>query len=103
MDAHTAPVGQQVFFHKQAMSEYRAMMRDSCAVHATCEDYRAGASVDLDQCRADEKARRRIACPIVVLWGKRMVVEKGFDALQEWRVISNVEVAGDPRDSREAI
>ena len=37
---------------------------------ATCEDYRAGASVDRDDDLADSEAGRKIACPVLVIWGR---------------------------------
>jgi haloacetate dehalogenase len=40
-------------------------------VHAVCEDYRAGASVDLQMDLADLAAERRVACPTLLLWGER--------------------------------
>jgi haloacetate dehalogenase len=36
--------------------------------HATCEDYRAGASIDLKHDEAD--ADQTVACPTLVLWSK---------------------------------
>jgi haloacetate dehalogenase len=54
-------------------------------IHATCEDYRAGASVDLANDRADVSAGRKIACPTLILWGERSVVGKVFRPLETWR------------------
>lgn len=39
------------------------------AVRASCDDYRAGATIDVELDRADRDAGRRIACPTLVLWG----------------------------------
>jgi haloacetate dehalogenase len=39
------------------------------AIRASCDDYRAGAHVDPEIDRADRDAGRRIACPVLVLWG----------------------------------
>lgn len=86
-------------FNESCMKEYRAMMRDPTAVHATCEDYRASASIDLEENTEDEKAGRKIACPIMVLWGKHGVIEKCFDNLKEWRAVSNAEVVGQNVDT----
>jgi haloacetate dehalogenase len=54
-------------------------------IHATCEGYRAGASVDLANDRADVSAGRKIACPTLILWGERSVVGKVFRPLETWR------------------
>jgi haloacetate dehalogenase len=78
-------------FDPRAWAEYvRCFTPES--IHATCEDYRAAATIDLVHDRADRDAGRRIACPLLVLWGSRGVIEKCFDALAEWR-----RVAGDVR------
>jgi hypothetical protein len=39
------------------------------SIHAMCEDYRAGASIDLKHDAAD--LSHPIACPLLVLWGER--------------------------------
>ncbi len=38
-------------------------------VRATCDDYRAGATIDVELDQADRDAGRRIACPMLALWG----------------------------------
>ena len=48
-----------------------------------CEDYRAGASIDLEHDEADLK--RKVACPLLVLWGERGNVGKLFDVMAIWR------------------
>ena len=40
-------------------------------IRASCDDYRAGAGIDVDIDRADRDAGRHIACPTLVLWGER--------------------------------
>jgi haloacetate dehalogenase len=55
----------------RALSDYRALLSDSDRVHATCEDYRAGAGCDLSDDREDRSAGRRIACPTLVVWGSQ--------------------------------
>lgn len=39
------------------------------AIRASCDDYRAGASIDVELDRADRDAGRRIVCPLLALWG----------------------------------
>jgi haloacetate dehalogenase len=39
------------------------------AVHAACEDYRAGYTCDSEHDRADRDAGRRIEAPLLALWG----------------------------------
>jgi haloacetate dehalogenase len=51
-----------------------------------CEDYRAGATFDFDLDEADRAAGRRIARPLLVLWGGRNDLEELFgDPLAIWR------------------
>ena len=57
-------------FPGEARAEYVAALRDRDTVHAICEEYRAAATVDFAQDIADRKAGRRIACPVLALWGQ---------------------------------
>jgi haloacetate dehalogenase len=51
-----------------------------------CEDYRAGASVDLAHDDADREAGRQIACPVLVLWAARGALPRFYaDVLEVWR------------------
>jgi haloacetate dehalogenase len=70
-------------FDPRAMAEYERCFRDPAAIHAMCEDYRAAASIDLEHDAAD--ADKRIACPLLVLWGEKGVVHRLFDPLADWR------------------
>jgi haloacetate dehalogenase len=65
----------------QALAEYLRCFRNPSVIGATCADYRAGATVDVEHDMADRKAGRRIACPLLVLWGGG---RKG-DLLPVWR------------------
>ena len=40
-------------------------------IRASCDDYRAGAGIDVEIDAADRDAGRRIACPTLALWGER--------------------------------
>ena len=52
-------------------------------VHAMCEDYRAGASIDLEHDAAD--LDRKIRCPLNVLWADGGAMDKLYDVLAIWR------------------
>ena len=67
----------------EALSEYERCYRDPASIHATCEDYRAGASIDLAHDRADQG--KRIECPLLALWGEKSIVGKQYDVLAVWR------------------
>ncbi|MCX7961944.1 MAG: alpha/beta hydrolase [Burkholderiales bacterium] len=73
-------------FSPAARREYVRCFRDPRAIHASCEDYRAAATIDLAHDRAD--LRRRIRMPLLVLWGKHGVIEKMFDPLADWRAVA---------------
>ena len=66
----------------RALEHYLAPFRDPSRVHAMCEDYRAGASIDLEHDEAD--LDRKIQCPFLVLWGERGSVARRYDALALW-------------------
>jgi haloacetate dehalogenase len=70
-------------YHADAIAEYAGAFANPDVIHATCEDYRAAATIDLDHDRADDDAR--ITCPLLVLWGGHGPVERHFDVLATWR------------------
>jgi haloacetate dehalogenase len=71
-------------FDRQALEDYRACFRDPATIHAMCEDYRAGATIDFALDEADRN-RRKITCPLHVLWGKRGALPDWYDVLEVWR------------------
>ncbi len=70
-------------FTEEAVAEYRRCFRDPATIHAACEDYRAGASIDLEHDAAD--AGKKVACPLLVLWGAHGVVGRLYDPVAIWR------------------
>jgi haloacetate dehalogenase len=80
-------------FTPDALAEYVRCFSDPATIHATCEDYRAGATVDfaLD---ANDFGCRTISCPTLVLWGGRGRVDRG-DPLAVWRQWA-ADVSGGP-------
>jgi haloacetate dehalogenase len=52
-------------FAPEAMMEYRRCF-DAATIHASCEDYRAGASIDLVHDEAS--LGQKLVCPLLVLW-----------------------------------
>ena len=72
-------------FAPEALEAYRAAFRDPARVHATCEDYRAGATLDRLADEADRAAGRRIAAPLKALWGAKGIPAKGENPLEVWR------------------
>jgi haloacetate dehalogenase len=64
-------------------AEYLRTFREPAAIHASCEDYRAGASIDLDHDAAD--LSEKITCPLLALWGERGPMHRYYDVLGTWQ------------------
>jgi len=64
-------------------AEYLRTFREPAAIHASCEDYRAGASIDLDHDAAD--LAEKITCPLLALWGERGPIARYYDVLGTWK------------------
>jgi haloacetate dehalogenase len=74
-------------FDPRALASYRQSFARPSVVQASCEDYRAGASVDPEIDAADRKAGRTIACPMLALWGasrKHGFVNKPLESWRPW-------------------
>jgi haloacetate dehalogenase len=67
----------------EAFAEYLRCFRNPETIRATCDEYRAGASIDLEHDRAERG--RKLAMPLLVLWGERSSQGSGFDVLGVWR------------------
>ena len=86
--------GLQVFA-ADAMAEYIRCFSDPATIHASCEDYRAAESIDLEHDAADQS--KKIECPVLALWGKHGVIGQQFDCLADWRAVAR-EVRGHALD-----
>lgn len=71
-------------FAEEAVAAYRAAWSRPGVVHAMCNDYRAGATVDVADDEAD-RGRRTIGCPTLVLWGTGGPLGREPDVLGTWR------------------
>jgi haloacetate dehalogenase len=79
-------------FAPEAFAEYERCFTAG-AIHASCEDYRAAATIDLVHDRADRDAGRHVTCPLLALWGERGIIGRCFQPLDEWRRVA-VDVRG---------
>ncbi len=70
-------------FHPEAFAEYRRCFGDPQTIHASCEDYRAAATIDLAH-DADDLARK-VDCPLFAMWGGKGVMEQEYDVIACWR------------------
>jgi haloacetate dehalogenase len=78
-------VGRPDALHPQAVEAYLRQFHDPSVVAATCEDYRAGASIDRAEDAEDRRRGAEIACPVLVLWGRRYLASKTASPLAAWR------------------
>jgi haloacetate dehalogenase len=69
-------------FAPEALADYVRCFSDAATIHASCEDYRAAAGIDLEHDEAD--IGHRISCPLLVLWGRHGVIERCFNPLKDW-------------------
>jgi haloacetate dehalogenase len=78
----------------RAFAEYLRCFDDATIV-ASCADYRAAATVDLDDDRADHVAGRMLEMPVLALWGDASYVGQNFDVCDVWRRFAK-DVVGQP-------
>lgn len=79
-------------FAPEALEEYERCFKNPDVIHGSCEDYRAGASIDLVHDEAD--LDQKIVCPVLALWGLHGLMERHFDVIATWRERSASEVGG---------
>lgn len=85
-------------FDPRALAHYHAFFSDPLRIHATCEDYRAGRTLDLQHDEEDRAAGRKIACPLLALWGSAGIPSETAGPLAIWREWAN-DVRGHAIDS----
>jgi haloacetate dehalogenase len=63
--------------------EYLRTFKIPGTIHAACEDYRAGASIDMQHDREDNG--KKVECPLLVLWGRAAPLARLFDIAATWK------------------
>ena len=86
-------------FEREALAEYEEAFARADTIHATCEDYRAAASIDLEHDRASRAGGEKIASDLLVLWGERGVVGAQFDPIGLWQAQCAGRVEGEATPS----
>ena len=71
-------------FSTEALEEYLTAFKQSDTIHSSCEDYRAAASIDIEDDDADQG--KKLSMPVLALWAKLGVIESCFNALELWRL-----------------
>lgn len=72
-------------FNEEALAEYRMHYATPEHIHATCNDYRAGATCDLHADEDDRAAGNKISCPTLALWGNSGIPSETAGPLKAWR------------------
>jgi len=70
-------------FDETAVREYVRCFSDPAAIHASCEDYRAAATIDL--VHDEEDFDKKIECPLLVLWGGKGFINRTYDVIETWK------------------
>jgi haloacetate dehalogenase len=70
-------------FDPRALAAYRQSCNEPTRIHAFCEDYRAGATLDVAQDEADLAAKKTIACPTFLIWGESYLTRGANAAADE--------------------
>lgn len=85
VDEHLRRIGLGVSpgrYPEEVMAVYRGQLRDPMTVEAICEDYRAGAGIDIEH----DEASGPITCPVLALWAARGALPVFYgDVLDVWR------------------
>ena len=85
-------------FDPRALEHYLAAFRDPLRIHAMCEDYRAGATLDFDHDKADKDAGKKITIPMLALWGNAGIAQSAATPLDVWKTWAT-NVRGQPVNS----
>jgi len=71
-------------FPPDVRAEYARTFSNPETLHAICEEYRAAATLDYELDESD-RGIRRIACPVLALWGGKGALASWYDVLAVWR------------------
>jgi haloacetate dehalogenase len=73
------------FFTPEALAEYIRCIKNPETIHGMCEDYRATFGIDLQMDEADYKAGKKVACPVLLLWGANGGVGRNHKPMEVWK------------------
>ena len=74
-------------FPPEALAEYIRCFKDPKTIHASCEDYRAAATIDIEHDDAD--GEKKVEAPLLALWGSKGTVHRLFDPIALWKQRAN--------------
>jgi haloacetate dehalogenase len=85
-------------FDRRAMAAYRDGFNEPSRIHAFCEDYRAGATRDIEADEADLAAGKTIGCPTQLIWSDFYLVRgtsgEAVPPLDVWRTTFAPNITG---------
>lgn len=84
---------------QEAIKEYMRCFCTPEAIHASCEDYRAAAEIDLEMDKADIDVGHKVTCPVHVLWGAKGAIGKLWDVIDVWKQHATGPVSGKALDA----
>jgi len=70
------------YMSEDVVTEYLRCFSNPDTIRASCEDYRAGATIDMEDHNNDYD--KKIECPLLILWGKKGTVEELYDPIEVW-------------------
>jgi len=82
------------FFDPFALNDYLDCVKNPETIAAICEDYRAGATIDLIDDKNSRENNIKIKAPILVLWGNKGKLEQWYEPLSVWQNYCSSEVRG---------
>ena len=68
--------------------EYSRVQCDMANIHGMCEDYRAGASIELEHDKADIDKKNKIKAPLLTLWAEKGAMARLYDILTIWKELA---------------
>lgn len=72
-------------FDAEALAAYRQAFNDPARIHAFCEDFRAGATIDREHLAADKAEGRKLAMPTLILAGDATFPQTSPSLIAAWR------------------
>lgn len=72
-------------FGADALCAYRLAFNDPLRIHAFCEDFRAGATIDRERLLSDKAMGKKLSCPTLILAGETTFPANGPSLLEAWR------------------
>lgn len=72
-------------FDNNALSAYRQAFNDPARIHAFCEDFRAGATIDREQLLADKAAGKKLVVPTLIVASEKTFPASGPSLIAAWR------------------